>query len=71
MPKIDVDDDMYSVLEARAEEKGHDDTEEYIEYLLKQIVEKIRREKETEDDGYSEEEEKKVKKRLKDLGYMD
>lgn len=69
MVNVEIDDDMYSVLEARAEEKDFDETEEYIDYLLKQIVEKIRREK--QDTEYTEEEEKKVKNRLKDLGYMD
>jgi hypothetical protein len=69
MANVEIDDDMYSVLEARAEEKDFDETEEYIHYLLDQIVEKIRREK--QDAEYSEEEEKKVKKRLEDLGYMD
>lgn len=71
MTKVDVDDDIYSVLEARAEEKDFDDTEKYIKYLLEQIVEKIKREKEQQDSTYSEEEEQKVKKRLKDLGYLD
>jgi hypothetical protein len=69
MVNVEIDDDMYSVLEARAEEKDFDETEEYIDYLLKQIVEKIKREK--QDTEYTEEEEKKVKNRLKDLGYMD
>ena len=69
MTKVEVDDDVYSILEARAEEKDFDETDEYIRYLLDQIVEKIKREKQNE--GYSEEEEKKVKNRLKDLGYLD
>jgi hypothetical protein len=70
MAKVEIDDNVYSVLEARAVEKDFDETDEYIRYLLDQIVEKIRREKQ-EQDGYSEEEEKKVKKRLEDLGYLD
>jgi hypothetical protein len=70
MVSIEVDDDKYSVLEARAQEKGHDTTEEYVDYLLKQIVEKINREKQDVED-YTDEEEEKVKNRLRDLGYMD
>lgn len=70
MANIEIDDDIYSVLEARAGEKEFDETDEYIRYLLDQIVEKIRREKEDKG-GYSDEEEEKVKKRLEDLGYMD
>lgn len=69
MANVEIDDNMYSVLEARAEEKDFDETDKYIHYLLDQIVEKIKREK--QDAEYSEEEEKKVKKRLEDLGYMD
>lgn len=69
MVKVEIEDDKYSILEARAEEKDFDDTEEYISYLLDQIVNKIKREKQDQE-GYSEEEEKKVKKRLEDLGYL-
>jgi len=70
MVSIEVDDDKYSVLEARAQEKGYDTTEEYVDYLLEQIVEKINREKQ-EVEEYTDEEEEKVKNRLRDLGYMD
>ncbi|MFB6193357.1 MAG: CopG family transcriptional regulator [Candidatus Nanohaloarchaea archaeon] len=71
MPSVDIDDDIYSVLEARAEEKDFDETDEYVHYLLEQVVEKIKREKQQEDSGYSEEEEEKVKERLRGLGYLD
>lgn len=69
MPGVSIDDDLYSVLEARADEKGFDDTGEYVRYLLEQVVEKIKREKQSTD--YSEEEEEQVKSRLRDLGYLD
>lgn len=71
MASIDIDDDKFSVLEARAEEKDFDTTEEYVDYLLEQIVQKIKREKQSGDKEYSDEEEEKVKRRLEDLGYMD
>lgn len=70
MTKVDIDDDLFEVLEARADEKGFDDTEGYVHHLMEQIVEKIRREKE-QGSSYSEEEEEEVKKRLKKLGYLD
>lgn len=70
MAKIEIDDDKYSILEARAEEKDFDETDEYISYLLDQIVDKIKREKQGQE-SYSEEEEEKVKSRLEDLGYLD
>jgi hypothetical protein len=70
MASIEVEDDKFEVLEARAEEKDFDSVGGYVDHLMDQIVEKIQREK-REVDGYSDEEEKKVKQRLKDLGYMD
>lgn len=71
MTSVEVDDDIYGVLEARAEEKDFDTTEEYVAYLLEQVVEKIKREKEQQESSYSEEEEEKVKDRLRGLGYLD
>ncbi len=71
MATVEVDDDIYSVLEARAEEKDFDDTGEYIEHLLEQVVDKIKKEKEQQESSYSEEEEEEVKKRLRGLGYLD
>lgn len=68
---IEIDDGIYEVLEARAEEKDFEETDEYIEHLLKQVVDKIKKEKEAGESSYSEEEEEKVKDRLRDLGYLD
>ena len=70
MVKIEIKDPIYEVLEIRAEEKDFDETDEYINYVLKQIADKVKREKEQQE-GYSEEEEEEVKKRLKGLGYLD
>jgi len=68
MVEVNIDDGKYEVLEARGKEKDFDSAEEYIDHLLGQIVEKIKREKQEEE--YSEEEEEEVKEKLKDLGYM-
>jgi len=70
MASIEIDDDLFEVLEARAEEKGFDETDGYIRHLMEQIVEKIKKEKQQQDE-YTEEEEKEVKDRLKKLGYLD
>lgn len=69
--KIEIDDNLYSVLEARAEEKSFSDTDEYIQHLLGQVVEKIKDEKNSKNSSYSDDEEEKVKERLRDLGYLD
>ena len=66
--KIEVDSDLEEVLKARSEEKDFETTEEYVNHLLEQVVEKIRREKQG-NDSYSSEKEEEVKKRLEDLGY--
>ncbi|MFB6242337.1 MAG: hypothetical protein ABEJ36_06080 [Candidatus Nanosalina sp.] len=66
--KVDIDEELQQVLEARAEEKDFGSTEEYINHLLRQVAEKIRDEKKGKD-SYSSEQEEEVKKRLEELGY--
>lgn len=70
MVSIDLDDDKAEVLRARASEKGYETLGGYVDYLMGQIVDKIRREKQ-DVEAYTDEEEEKVKNRLRDLGYMD
>lgn len=67
---VEIKDGIYEVLELRAEEKDFNETNEYINYVLKQIAEKVKKERE-EQEGYSKEEEEEVKRRLKGLGYLD
>jgi len=68
--KVEVKDGIYELLQIRAEEKDFDTTEDYIDYVLKQIAEKVKKEKKQQE-GYTEEEEEEVKKQLKGLGYLD
>lgn len=70
MVPVEIDGDKADVLRARASEKGFDDLEAYVDYLMDQIVDKIRKEKQ-DVEAYSNKEEEKVKDRLRDLGYMD
>lgn len=70
MPRVDIKDEIYDVLELRAEEKDFDETEEYVNYVLRQVAEKVRKEKKQQE-SYSNEEEEKVKDRLRGLGYLD
>ncbi|MDY6770236.1 MAG: CopG family transcriptional regulator [Candidatus Nanohaloarchaea archaeon] len=70
MPSIDIPEEQYDAFEERAPEKGFDSADEYVQYVLQQVYEKLQR----QDDGgatYSEEEEEKVKERLRGLGYLD
>lgn len=66
MKEIEIDDDKYSLLSDRANEKGFESTEEYVHHLLDQIIEKIKAERSNKS---SEEEEAEVKKKLEKLGY--
>jgi hypothetical protein len=69
--KVSVDEDVYTLLAERAEEKGFDSTDEYVHYVLDQVADKIRRKKGRDKEGFSEEDEEKVKERLRGLGYLD
>lgn len=68
---VEVDEETYVLLAERAEEKDFDTTDEYINYVLDQVADKVRKKREESDQEFSEEDEKKVKKRLKGLGYLD
>ncbi|MFB6076686.1 MAG: CopG family transcriptional regulator, partial [Candidatus Nanohaloarchaea archaeon] len=68
MPSIDIPDEYYETFEERAPEKGFDSAEEYVNYVLGQVHEKLQRQQDGGETTYSEEEEEKVKERLKGLG---
>jgi uncharacterized spore protein YtfJ len=68
MASIEIDDEKFELLSLRAEEKDFESTEEYIDHLLEQIVEKIK--KEEQNKQYSDEQEEKVKEKLEQLGYL-
>lgn len=63
--KIDVDDEKFEILKMRSEEKGFESTEEYIDSILGQIVQKIKNERANKSDKNNGE----IKEKLKDLGY--
>jgi hypothetical protein len=57
---LDLDDDLYAVLERRAENNGFESTEEYASTILRTVVEEL--EEDIADDD--------VEERLEDLGYL-
>lgn len=70
--EVEVSEETYGLLAKRAEDKGFDTTDEYINYVLDQVAEKAKRKMEDdEDQEFSKEDEEKVKERLKGLGYLD
>ena len=58
--------ELYGKVEERIKATDFSSVDEYVEFVLKEVVTE-----EENDQAFSEEEEKEVKKRLKDLGYLD
>ena len=59
--------ELYGKVEERVKATDFGSVDEYVEFVLEEVV----KGDEEEEKAFSEEEEKEVKKRLKDLGYMD
>jgi Arc/MetJ-type ribon-helix-helix transcriptional regulator len=59
--------ELYGKVEERVTATDFGSVDEYVEFVLEEVV----KGEEEEEKAFSEEEEKEVKKRLKDLGYMD
>jgi Arc/MetJ-type ribon-helix-helix transcriptional regulator len=57
--------ELYGKIEERVKATDFGSVDEYVEFILEEVV------KEEGERAFSEEEEKEVKKRLKDLGYLD
>ena len=70
--KISISENTYEKIAKRAEEADFKTVDEYVEYVLKQVIERLEEEKEEpQEEVYSKEDEEKVKERLKALGYLD
>jgi hypothetical protein len=66
---VNIPKDLYELVKKRVEESGGEfkDTEEYVTFILTEIV---KDEDETEEQKYSKKDEEQIKQRLKSLGYM-
>ena len=60
--------ELYSRIEERVQATGFGSVDEYAIFVLEEI---LKEENEEVEQGFSEEEEDEVKKRLKALGYLD
>jgi len=60
--------ELYDRIEARVKATEFDSVEEYVNFILEEV---LREEDEDEGRAFSKEDEEEVKKRLKALGYMD
>ncbi len=58
--------ELYSKIEERAKGAHFGSVDEYVKFVLEEVIKE-----EEGESAFSEEEEKEVKKRLKDLGYLD
>jgi len=59
--------ELYNRIEERAKATGFGSVEEYVSFVLEEVL----KEDEEEERGFSPEEEEEVKKRLRALGYLD
>ena len=57
---------LYSQIEQRVKSTGFGSVEEYVTFVLEEVLKE-----EDEETVFSKEEEEEVKKRLRDLGYLE
>ncbi len=72
--KIEIPEQISKKLQERVNRTNEfNNVEEYVNYILKQVVERLEKEKDTsqEEPVFSKEDEEKVKERLRGLGYLD
>ena len=67
---VNISKELYEQVKKRVKESGGEfkDVEEYVEFVLKEIVKD--EEEEDKEQEYSKEDEEQIKQRLKSLGYM-
>lgn len=59
--------DLYDKVHQRVNVTEFNSVEEYVTFVLEEVV----KEEDQEEQAFSEEDEEEVKKRLRDLGYLD
>ncbi len=70
---VKIKKEILKKLEKRAKESGSfKNVDEYVNYVLQQVVDKLENEKKTsQKPAYSKKDEEKVRERLRSLGYLD
>jgi len=61
--------ELYKTIEKRIKDTEFTSVSEYVTYVLKEVLESL--DEEDKEEVFTEEEEKKVKERLRALGYLD
>lgn len=67
--EIRIPKDLIKKIEGRLHESGFESVDEYATFVLEEVIKEVGEEKPEE--VFSEEEEEKVKERLRALGYLD
>ncbi len=68
--KVEIPAELYGKIEKRAKETGFDSVDKYVTFVLEELLKELEKESEEEFE-LSEEEERKIKERLRALGYID
>ncbi|WP_297536418.1 CopG family transcriptional regulator [Thermococcus sp.] len=66
--EVKIPKSLYDRIKERVEEAGFESVDEYVTYVLREVLANL---EEEEEEVFSEEEEEKVKERLRALGYLD
>ncbi len=66
--EVKIPDDVYEKIEQRLKETEFESVDEYVTFVLREVLASL---EEEEEQVFSEEEEEKVKERLRALGYLD
>lgn len=64
--KVSIRSDIYKKMEERVRVTNFSSVDEYVSYILEQVIAKFEKENEV----YSDEGEEKIKERLRGLGYI-
>ena len=67
---LSIPNDLAEELKKRAEDKGFSSLSNYVVYILRQVISRIDQEQK-KDEAASEEDEEKIKDRLRKMGYLE
>jgi Arc/MetJ-type ribon-helix-helix transcriptional regulator len=68
MKTVQIPDELYEKIEEGIKDTEFKSVDEYVTYVLREVLASL---EEEEEEVFSEEEEEKVKERLRALGYLD
>jgi len=66
--EVKIPKSLYEKIKEHVEDSGFESVDEYVTYVLREVLANLEGE---EEEVFSEEEEEKVKERLRALGYLD